>query len=569
MKQKLYISAVILALLFFLFGPVLAFGQKVSDMTRISTLASNDLVSVSQWTGAAYQTRSVAYSNLVQAVRTDAVPITSAVYFASRTDARDGTGSELDPYNASTPSRLHARWNTIFGTRQDNKVFIFKPGVYWTTNTMRLTLGGTNIHFIGYGARINCTNANQAYSGSLFGNVTTRITNASWSGFDVDLGSGMTFSTPPNRVWNGMSCDGQDITLRDLTFRNVASTGLDVESFGIIAGITNGSVLNCRVSGMAGPYTSAIAIVGSQIACVGNVIDLGDPGDLVSPWAFGLTVYASDSVVAANIVRNADTGLHMDNTSAPGPWKNVSVTGNYFNAAYPVRIEPSATYFSDWIFSGNTFSTTNRWINSPEVGGGGVISNMTYTANGFTGTALDASTLNFNSCETITFNANYFSKQPVFASGSPSVYGVGNVVNGSPNDLAFITPGLTPFGALELWGGSQPVDTTTGNRVTNYARAYSVGGFTVATNTGTITVPKTGYYRVAVTHEIVTGGAGFAGTVYTNGVTTGIAARGYSDGTRNASAAGLLYMVSGTVVDLRSSTSANSKDASLWVESVK
>lgn len=546
--------------------------QKASDMTRASLVESNDLMMVFPWGGSSHLPgRAVSFSNLLENIRAKIAPSgTVPVYFSVRTDGRDGNGTEFDPYNVSTPSRLHARWNTIFSSRQDNKAFIFRPGIYTVTNTMRLTLGGTNIHFIGYGARINMTNANQAYSGSLFGNITTRLTNASWSGFDVDLGSALTFATPPNRVWNGISCEGQDITLKDLTFRNVASTGTDVESFGIIAGITNGSVLNCRVLGMAGPYTSAMAIVGSQIACIGNVIDLGDPGDLVSPWAFGLSIYTSDSVISANIVRNADTGIHMDNTAQPGPWRNNAVTGNFLNAAYPIRIEPSASYFCDWIFSGNVFTTTNRWINAPETGGGGITSNLTFVANTFTGTALATDTMNFNGCETITFNANYFSKQPTFSASSPPIFGVGNIVNGSPNDLAFITAGLTPFATLEIWGANMPVDTANGNRITNYNKVIAIGGFTAVTNTGVITVPKAGYYKIDVTYLPSLAGAAYSGAVRTNNTACGIIAKNYTDASgRGAAGHGIVYLISGDTVSLNSNGTSATIDAALTVTQIR
>lgn len=565
MKTKILIVGLMLATLnvFGQFGPSALIKYPYSNVLNQSDVFIFGIPGVTN--------KNIAASNMLSALIDIAEPATygNATYFSARSDGKAGDGSQLNPYNVSTPSLIHATWDSIFATKQNNRTFIFLPGSYTTTNSLRITTGGTNLHFYGYGTFFKCTNAAQNFSGTLFGNNNTRMTNASWNGFAADIGNNIVFATPPNRVWNGIGVDGEDITLKDLKFYNIASTGTDVESFGIIAGITNGSVKNCRVIGMTGPYTTAIALVGSGITCVGNTIDLNDNMNVASPWAYGLSVYCSDSVVSGNIVVNTDTGLHMDNTAIAGPWENISVTGNLFESGYSIRWEPSSSVFANWIFTGNTFSTTNRWIHSPENGAGGVISNVTFTANSFVGTAQASDKLNFIGVAGVVFNNNSFSKVPTISSASAPIYGIGNTVEGTPNDSAFLTSGLAPFASMSIFSGNVPVDTANGGRVTNYNRFQNVG-MTVATNTGIITVPKAGYYRIEVFYNPSSGGGTFTGTVRTNDVSTGIICRGYTDGSgRGSSTADILYLPASCTVSLHNGSTQNTVDASLFVKQLR
>lgn len=503
---------------------------------------------------------------------TNTVPdatLLSATYFAPRTDGRAGTGTQPDPYDISTPSKLHALWNSIFSSAQNNKSFVFLPGSYTATNSLRLTLGGTNLHFYGYGATIVCTNDNQNFSGALFGNITTRLTNASWSGFDVDLGSKITFATPPNRVWNGLTCDGQDIVLRNLTFRNVASTGVDAESFGIILGATNGIIQNCRVLGMVGPYASAIVAQGVRITCSGNVVEMNDAG---ATLGFGLSPYCSDSTFAGNVFRVRQNALSVDNPGgASGQiFENNTFIGNTFDGNQSVRMEPTTTVFRNWVFSGNTFKAATRWLHIPVPDAPTLATNhnISFKGNFFVGNPTGPVLLNDAKATAISYSGNDFSILPTLNTGT-NRYGIGNTLMGEPNDLPFLLPGLTPFGSLELWGGNVAVDTATGNRVTNYNRLFLSGGMTAATNTGVITVPRAGYYRVALSYGTVSGASNVGALIYTNGASTGIIARNYMEGGRNASAAGMVYLTSGATVDLRSDSTSNAKEASLWVEGIR
>lgn len=567
MKTKILILGLMLSALTGLaqFGPSAVVKYPYTNTLKASDVFPLGVIGVTN--------KNIAASNMISALIDIAAPVTygNATYFSARSDGKAGDGSQLNPYNVATPSLIHATWDSIFATKQNNRTFIFLPGSYTTTNSLRITTGGTNLHFYGYGAFFKCTNAAQNFSGALFGNNNTRMTNASWNGFMADIGSNIVFATPPNRVWNGIGVDGEDITLKDLTFYNIASTGTDVESFGIIAGITNGSVKNCRVIGMAGPYTTAIALVGSRITCVGNTVDLRDNMNVASPWAFGLSAYCSDSAISGNIVVNTDTGLHMDNTSIAGPWENVSVTGNLFESGYPVRWEPSSSIFANWIFTGNTFSTTNRWVHAPENGeSGGVISNLTFVGNQFTGIAMNSDgLLNFTRNEGIAFTGNHFSKVPTLVSGSPSIYGSGNTVVGVPDDTVFLTPGVTPFASMSIYGASMPVDMANNARVTNYNRFQTVG-MTVATNTGLITVPKAAYYRIEVFYNPLSAGGTYTGTIRTNNVSTGIICRGYTDTSgRGSSAADVLYLPAACTVSLHNGGSQNTVDASLFVQQLR
>jgi hypothetical protein len=67
MKKLRFFLAVLLALV----ESVTCHAQRVSDLTRAAAVDTNDLISLSQWTGSGWQTRSIAFTNLLNSVITN------------------------------------------------------------------------------------------------------------------------------------------------------------------------------------------------------------------------------------------------------------------------------------------------------------------------------------------------------------------------------------------------------------------------------------------------------------------------------------------------------------------
>lgn len=350
-----------------------------------------------------------------------------ALYISPRTDGSSGAGTLVDPFNGSTPSRLWKAWQkTAF--RSDgasDQVIVFLPGVYSSTNEMRLPEGVQRVRLIGDGATIVYAEKSLVGQRTMLGTAWGGNDDVTISGFTLDC-SGVTFTNGNNAKVCGVFARGKHNVVRDITVRGLASRNeatVDQEAFGIIladdGGICSGNMI-VGTSGQLNQVVTGISINGNDCTVRGNVIDLEDDDATNALTSFGYSIYGSRITLIGNVARRVDAGVSMDSSGSGGSntWSDNVIVGNQIAGnEMVVRIQNNVQSYTNWVWIGNGLRAQGRawlsiWTTDPWIAGS-KLSGHSFIANLFTGDAREKANIILNNFEgPHAFSDNRFSVQP-------------------------------------------------------------------------------------------------------------------------------------------------------------
>lgn len=376
-----------------------------------------------------------------------AMPQSRALYLAPRTDGSSGAGTISDPFNASTPHHLWRAWQkTAFrpdGT--SDQTIVFLPGVYSSTNELRLPGDAKRVTVTGYGATI-------VYGEKLLTGQRTMLSTA-WTGNDdvticgfiLDCGTEVTFTNGNAKVC-GVFANGKHCIVRDVKVMKSASYNqqtVDQEAFGIIlandGGLCSGNMI-VGTSGSSNQVVTGISINGDDCVVTGNAIDLEDDSATNALVSFGYSLYGNRIVMNGNVARRVDAGVSMDGSGSGGSntWSDNIIAANQISGnEMVVRIANNTQSYTNWLWLGNGLRAQGRawlsiWTTDPWIAGSR-LSGHSFINNLFTGPAREKANIILNNFEgPHAFSGNRFSVLPDVdtVTNKLDLIGADNIVKG-------------------------------------------------------------------------------------------------------------------------------------------
>ena len=293
----------------------------------------------------------------------------ATVYISPRGD-KGGTGTMLDPFDASTPEQLFGLWDQ-FNSHQ-GKTLVFLPGTYYVDRTLMLSQHMTDVYLKGEGARLVFTN--NAARG------TVSVIQSHWDGnprvvvdgLTIDCGSYVKFVADGKVA--GIVLKGSANVVRNCRVLNMVSANFTQnvhEAFGIILESKHGMAYANTVERMIVPSGvgggTGLVVMGDGNLANGNTIYMGDPSYKNGYYSFGLSTYGNENVLSGNSVSGCDMALAMDHGGngefAGRVWRDNVISGNRLSASQiAFRIHPISQGFANWTIVGNQFNTELMWI---------------------------------------------------------------------------------------------------------------------------------------------------------------------------------------------------------------